>query len=162
MFVCHNETGIVDIDLTIRVGSGPRTALCYLWVRWFGVLRAFSDSRSSRSRARSSHSVGWVATHLRPTYTGMARPTRRDPPGIWLDIKLGILPDIQLDIWPGIRLDIWPNIRLDIQLDIWPDIRLNIQQDIQPDIWLDIQPGIWPGIRRDTPPDIHGGGSGFI
>ena len=32
---------------------GPRTALRYPWVRWFGVLRAFSDSRS---RSPSSHS----------------------------------------------------------------------------------------------------------
>merc|ERR1711953_1325713 len=37
-------------------GLGTRTALCYPWVRWFGVLRAFSSSRSDPLR-----SVGWVA-----------------------------------------------------------------------------------------------------
>ena len=69
---------------------GTRTALSYPWVRWFGVLRAFSSSRSrSRSRSRcvafrsvlsgGSRRVGRdppAATHpARPTWT------RRDPPG---------------------------------------------------------------------------------
>ena len=55
---------------------GPRTALFYPWMRWFGVLRAFSIfvlahvlvlvfCREGRG--------GWVATHLK-------RPTPRDPP----------------------------------------------------------------------------------
>merc|ERR1711953_1558872 len=32
-------------------GLGTRTALCYPWVRWFGVLRAFSSSRSVAFRS---------------------------------------------------------------------------------------------------------------
>merc|ERR1711953_329938 len=42
-------------------GLGTRTALCYAWVRWFGVLRAFSSSRSVAFRSVPFRSVGWVA-----------------------------------------------------------------------------------------------------
>ena len=67
---------------------GPRTALSYPWVRWFGALRAFSSSRSrSRSRSRCvafrsvlSGGSRWVGRDPPVATHPGGRPTQRDPP----------------------------------------------------------------------------------